>query len=184
MRERRKIPRLIPSLPLMPAALRLPLLISLLATAACAAAHVLTFVGVAFYPILFFVPLLFILVPLAVWRFRRIPRKNFLSEIFADITPGLKIGTVALFLYACANFFICLNLLDGGNPERAPDNRLVLAAKGKIIRELTPAEFRRAQAVQVRLVTGHLIACFAITAFAFHVAWLKTGPALASGKLR
>jgi hypothetical protein len=44
-----------------------------------------------------------------------------------------------------------------------------------------PAEFRRAQAVQVRLVTGHLIACFAITAFAFHVAWLKTGPALASG---
>ena len=43
---------------------------------------------------------------------------------------------------------------------------------------------RRAQAVQVRLVTGHLIACFAITAFAFHVAWLKTGPALASDKLR
>ena len=168
----------------MPAALRLPLLISLLATAACAAAHVLTFVDVAFYPILFFVPLLFILVPLAVWRFRRIPRKNFLSEIFADIPPGLKIGTVALFLYACANFFICLNHLDGGNPERAPENRLVLAAKGKIIRELTLAEFRRAQAVQVRLVTGHLIACFAITAFAFHVAWLKTGPALASDPLR
>ena len=168
----------------MPPRLRLPLLIALLATAACAAAHVLTFVGVAFYPILFFVPLLFILVPLAVWQFRRIPRKNFLSEIFADVPRGLKLGTVVLFLYAISNLFICLNLLDGGNPERAPENRLVLAAKGKIIRELTPTEFRQAQAVQVRLLTGHLVACFAVTAFAFHVAWLKTGPALANAKLR
>jgi len=168
----------------MPPRLRLPLLVSLLATAACAAAHVLSFVGVAFYPILFFVPLLFILVPLAVWQFRRIPRKNFLSEIFADIPRGLKLGAVVLFLYAISNLFICLNLLGGGNPERAPENRLVLAAKGKIIRELTPAEFRQAQAVQVRLLTGHLIACFAVTAFAFHVAWLKTGPALASTRIR
>lgn len=168
----------------MPAGLRLLFLASLLAAAACAAAHVLTFADIAFYPILAAVPLLFVIFPLVLWKFRKIPRKNFFSEIFGDIPRSLKIGGLVLFVYTFANFFICLDLLDGGNARRLPDNRLVLSAKDKVIRDLTPAEFRHAQAVEVRLMTGHLLAFFAFAAFAVHVCWLKSGPAMADARIR
>jgi hypothetical protein len=168
----------------MPLSLRLPLIVSLLGAAACAAAHVLTFANIAFYPILLFVPLLFVVWPLVVWRFRRVPRKNLFSEIFADIPRWMKVGSVLLFAYVFINFFACLALLDGGNAVRLSENRLVLKKHGQILRDLTPAEFRHAQAVEVRLTTGHLLAFFTLAGFAFQAVWLKTGPAMANAKLR
>ena len=167
----------------MPASLRLLFLVSLAAAAACAAAHVLTFVDIAFYPTLITVPLLFVVWPLVIWRYRKIPRTNLFSEIFADIPRWMKISSAVLIAYVFINFFLCMGLIEG-QPHRLADNRLVLKNKGQIIRDLTPAEFRHAQAVEVRMMTGHLVAFFAFAAFALHACWLKSGPAMASAKIR
>jgi hypothetical protein len=168
----------------MPTSLRLLFLASLFGTAACAAAHVLTFADLAFYPILIFVPLLFVVWPLVLWRLRHIPRKNIFSEIFGDIPRWMKLGSLALLAYVFVNFFLCLRLNEGANPVRASETRLVLKNGDKIIRDLTPAEFRHAQAVQVRMLTGHLLVFYALAVFATHICWLKTGPAMADAKIR
>lgn len=168
----------------MPPGLRFTFLLALFGAAACAAAHVLTFAGIAFYPILIFVPLLFIVWPLVIWQLRKVPRKNLVSEIFGNIPRWMKAGTVALLVYVFANFFLCLKLNDGGDPVRLSETRLVLKTRDKILRDLTPAEFRAAQAVQVRQLTGHLLVFFALAAFATHGLWLKSGPAMAHAKIR
>jgi hypothetical protein len=168
----------------MSASLRLLFIFSLLGAAACAAAHALTFADIAFYPILLFVPLLFIVGPLTVWQFRRIPRKNLFSEIFADIPRWMKVSIVILLAYVFANFFLCLRLNQGGDPVRMTETRLVLKSHDKILRELSPADFRTAQAVQVRQLTGHLLVFYALAAFVLYATWLKSGPAMANAKIR
>jgi hypothetical protein len=167
----------------MPASLRLLFLSSLFGTAACTAAHVLTFADIAFYPILIFVPLLFIVWPLVLWQLRHIPRKNIFSEIFGTIPHGLKLGAALLLAYVFINFFLCLRLNEGGEPVRLTENKLVLKTPEKIIREITPEAFRHAQAIQVRLLTGHLLVFFALAACATHICWLKTGPAMAKARI-
>lgn len=168
----------------MSSGLRLTFLLSVFGAAACAAAHVLTFAGIAFYPVLIFVPLLFVVWPLVIWQLRKVPRKNLVSEIFGNIPRGIKIGTVALLVYVFANFFVCLTLNEGGDPVRVSETRLVLRSHDKILRELTPAEFRTAQAVQIRQLTGHLLVFFSLAAFAAYGVWLKSGPAMAQAKIR
>ena len=167
----------------MPTSLRLLFLTSLFGTAACTAAHVLTFVDIAFYPILVFVPLLFLVWPLVLWQLRRIPRKNIFSEIFGPIPNALKLGAALLLSYVFINFFLCLRLNEGGEPARLAENKFALKTSEKIIRELTPEGFRHAQAIQVRLLTGHLLVFFALAACATHICWLKTGPAMADAKI-
>jgi hypothetical protein len=168
----------------MPFGLRLLFLVSTFGTAACAAAHVLTFVDIAFYPILLLVPLLFVVWPLVIWQYRRIPRKNLISEIFGSIPRWMKTAAVALLFYAIANLFIAGSSLDGGEPARLADGRLVLKVKGETRRELTAGEFRHAQALQVRMLTGHLLAFYALAGFGLYACWLKSGPAMANAKIR
>lgn len=167
----------------MPAGLRLLFLLSILCAAACVAAHVLTFVDIAFYPILLLVPLLFVVWPLVIWQYRRIPRANLFSEIFGGVPRWMKTAAAALLVYAIANLFIAGAVLEGGDPTRLPDGRLVLKAKGEIRRELTAPEFRHAQALQVRMLTGHLVAFYALAAFGLYACWLKSGPAMAGAKI-
>lgn len=168
----------------MSAGLRFVFLLALFGSAACAAAHLLSFAGIAFYPVLIFVPLLFIVWPLVLWQLRKIPRKNLVSEIFGNVPRWMKVGTFALFIYVFVNFFLCTRLNDGGEPVRISETRLVLKARGEILRDLTPAQFRAAQAVQIRMLTGHLFVFFALAAFASYAFWLKSGPAMAHAKIR
>lgn len=167
----------------MPPSLRLLFLTSLLGAAACAAAHVLTFVDIAFYPIYLFLPLLFLVWIIAIWHLRRVPRKNLISEIFGDVPRWMKVSSALLFAYVFINFFACIYLLDGGSPERMADQSLVLKSKGKILRNLTPTEYRHAQAVQIRMLTGHMLVFFTVAGFITQTCWLKTGPAMAETKI-
>jgi hypothetical protein len=167
----------------MPTGLRFLFLTSFFGAAACAAAHVLTFADIAFYPIYLFLPLLFLVWIFAVWHMRRVPRKNLISEIFVNVPRWMKVSTALLFAYVFINFFACMYLLDGGNTERMSDQRLVLKSKGKILRDLTPAQFRHAEAVQIRMLTGHLLVFFTVAGFIFYTCWLKTGPAMANAKI-
>jgi hypothetical protein len=163
--------------------IRLLLLFSLFGAAACAAAHVLTFADIPFYPILLLVPLLLVVWSFVLWQFRRIPRKNLVSEIFGRVPRSTKTIAGALVVYALANFFLTTAALDGGEPARLLDGRLVLKVKGQVRRDLTSAEFRHVQALQVRMLTGHLMAFYAFAAFAVHACWLKSGPAMANAKI-
>jgi hypothetical protein len=163
--------------------LRMLYLVAAFGTAASTAAHVITFADIAFYPILLLVPLLFVLWPLVLWQYRRIPRKNLFSEIFARVPAAMKIGAGVLLFYAVANLFLAGAKLEGGQPSQLPDGKLVLKVKDQVRRELTPTEFRHAQALQVRMLTGHLIAFYALAGFAIYACWLKSGPAMADAKI-
>ena len=172
----------------MPFGLRLLFWVSALSTAFCAAVHVLTFTGVAFPPAIFlvlllFVALLFVVWPLAIWRWRRLPRRNLVSEVFGNIPRWMKYLTGALLVYAFVNFYACRALNDGGEPARLADGRLVLQTKAGLGRELSPEEFRAAQAVQVRLLSGHLLVFFGLAVIVVRSVWIKNGPAMADAKV-
>src|SRR5687767_1085707 len=122
--------------------LRVLYLLSVFCAAACAAAHVLSFANIAFYPVLLLVPLLFVVWPLVLWQYRRVPRKNLFSEIFANVPAWIKLSTGVLLAYAMLNLFIVNTRLEGGTPVRLADGKLVLQVKGQTRRELSSTEFR------------------------------------------
>jgi len=172
----------------MPFGLRLLFWVSTLSAAGCAAIHVLTFAGVAFSPVIFlvlllFVPLLFVIWPLVIWRWRRTPRRNLVSEVFGNIPRWMKYLTGALLVYAFANYYVCRALNDWGEPARLNDGRLVLQTKTRLVRELSPEEFRTAQAVQVRSLSGHLLVFFGLAVIVIRSVWIKNGPAMADAKV-
>jgi hypothetical protein len=172
----------------MPFGLRLLFWVSALSTAFCAAVHVLTFTGIAFPPaillvLLFFVALLFVVWPLAIWRWRRMPRRNLVSEVFGNIPRWMKYLAGALLVYAFANFYVCRALNDGGEPVRLHDGSLVLQTKTGLGRELSPEEFRQAQTVQVRLLSGHLLVFFGLAVIVVRSVWIKNGPAMADARI-
>jgi hypothetical protein len=172
----------------MPFGLRLLFWVSALSAAGCAAIHVLTFSGAAFSPMIFlvlllFVALLFVVWPLVIWRWRRTPRRNFVSEVFGNIPRWMKYLAGALLVYAFANFFVCRALNDWGEPARLKDGRLVLQTKAGLVRELSPEEFRTAQAVQVRSLSGHLLVFFGLAVIVVRSIWIKNGPAMANAKV-
>lgn len=172
----------------MPFGLRLLFWISALSAACCGLIHVLTFTGLAFPPMVFvglllFVPLLFVVWPLAIWRWRRTPRRNLVSEVFGNIPRWMKYLTGALLVYAFANYFVCRALNDWGEPVRLDDGRLVLQAKTGLVRELSAEEFRAAQAVQVRILSGHLLVFFGLAVIVIHSVWVKNSTAMADAKV-
>jgi len=166
-----------------PAALRLLFWVSLAATTATAAAYVLSFFAVPVPQMLAFVLLLLFVWPLVLWQWRRVPRRNLVSEVFGDIPRWMKAATAVLLLFAFANFFVCRWLNEGAQPYPLADGRHVLLRQQVVVRELTPAEYRHAQAVQVRMLTGFLVPCFALAVLLLEVCWIKNGPAMADRKL-
>ncbi|HBP18225.1 MAG TPA: hypothetical protein DEA08_10585 [Planctomycetes bacterium] len=69
----------------------------------------------------------------------------------------------ALFVYAGFNFFACLWLLEGGNPS-AKGGEFALLSHGRLIRTLTAEEYGWSRAQQLRLMSGHLLALYAVAA--------------------
>lgn len=62
--------------------------------------------------------------------------------------------SVVFFAYGIVNFVIFLILIHGGGPEER-DGKFVLADHGRVIRQLSEAEFHRMQAYVVRGFSGH-----------------------------
>lgn len=145
--------------------------------------HAASFFGVAFYPAIFMVPLLFIIWPMVVWQWRRVPRRNLVLEVFGSIPLWMKVATGALLLYVFVSFFLAYGSLGGGNPVKLPDGRLVLQKGAEIVRVLTAEEFQHANAVQVRLLSGHLLAFYGVALIALQAFYIKTGPAMATQKV-
>lgn len=140
---------------------------SVFATAACTAAHVLTYAGVAFYPVILLFPVLFIIIPFLYWAWRRVPVKQAFAAMFGDLPRGMKTVLIFLAVYAVINLLAATSLNEHGSAVRDGD-RLLLKRKSEILRELTPEEFQLAGARDVRGMTGHLILGFALAACALH----------------
>ncbi len=167
----------------MPAPLRLTFWIALLATLANAVAYAATFFGHVHPAVLLFLPLLFIVWPTAIWQWRRVPRRNLVSEVFGNIPAWLKIAALALLAFGFGNFFVCRSLNEGARPERLADGRTVLLAGEDIVREIGPVQFAQAQAVQMRMMTGFFVTCFGVAALLAEACWIKNGPAMADRRI-
>jgi len=173
----------------MPLGLRLLFHISLVSTVICGAIHMASFLGIPLAPIvflvlLFCVALLFIVWPLTIWQWRRVPRRNLVSEIFGSISRMTKLVVIVLIVYAFTNFFVCRMLNEWGEPAKLPDGRLVLQTKTRIVRDLSPSEYQTAQARQARMLSGHLLVFFWLAAITLRGVWIKTGPAMADTRIQ
>jgi hypothetical protein len=168
----------------MPASIRSLYFVSFVSALICAGVHISTFFGYAYYPVLLFVFLLFIVWPTIVWMWRRMPKRNLVSEIFGAIPRWMKITTAGLFAYVFLNYFLCRALNDGGQPIRLPDHRYVLQNGEQIIRVLTEKEYAWAQAYQVRMLTGHLLVFYGLAVLAIKAIWIKSGPSMADAKVQ
>ncbi len=168
----------------MPGSLRFTFWIATLATAVNAVAYALTFAERTSYWLLFSLPLLFLVWPGIVAQWRRVPRRNLRSEIFGNIPRWMKISVIGLLVFAFANFFICRSLNDGAQPQILADGQTALVARGgALVRSLDAAEFRRARAVQFRMMSGFFVACFGVAALLAEACWMKNGPAMADRKV-
>jgi hypothetical protein len=77
-----------------------------------------------------------------------------LDPVFNGAPRGLRGVAGGLFVYALVNFGLFMVLNEGGQPHFR-DGKYVLTSHGKVIRELTEAEFHRHQAYVVRGFSGH-----------------------------
>lgn len=163
-----------------PAPLRFTFWIATLGALASAAAYALTFADRTYYSVLALLPLLLLVWLGVVTQWRRVPRRNLVSEIFGDIPRWMKAAVVGLLVFVFANYLACRALNDAAQPSRLADGRCALIAKdGKVVRELDAAGFSHAQAVQLRMLDGTLVACFALAALLAEACWIKNGPAMA-----
>lgn len=169
--------------PIVSLPLRLTFWLSLISALLAGAMHAATYFGRAPYSVLLLLPGLFVVWPLVLWQWRRVPRRNLASPIFGDVPRWMKWTIVALLLYAFVNFFIGRSLNDGGNPERRSNGTFVLASGSTVVRTLTLEEFRAAQAVQVRVVSGFFLCTFALAALLAEACWIKNGPAMANARI-
>ena len=167
----------------MPLKLRLPFWLAVLAALAAAVAYALTFADIAYHPTLFLLPLLFLVWFLVLQQWRRVPRRNLMSEIFGDIPRWMKGAAAALLLFVFTNCFACFALNSFASPQVLPDGRAVLRQQGQVVRELTTVEYRHAQAVQLRMLSGFFVGCFGLAALLAETCWIKNGPAMADRKI-
>lgn len=143
--------------------------IAIFSATICGTAHLATFAGQAFYPVIYFVILLFIVWPMVILRWRWLGRAMKSPTLYMGYSRtliGMALGCIA---YIFANYLICKVLNDGGNPVRLDDGRFVIQVGNKIVRNLTAEGYSHAQAVQVRMLSGHLFGFYALAAIALRV---------------
>lgn len=145
--------------------------------------HLATFLDLAFPWAYLMVPVLFVLLPLIVWQWRRVPRRNLVLEIFGAIPRWMKITTALLFAYIAFSVVYCYGWLEGGIPLKLEDGRFVLQRGQAILRVLSEQEYLHALALQSRLLTAQLFAFYGLGMIALQAFYIKTGPAMADAKV-
>lgn len=169
--------------PHVPLALRLTFWLSSLCALAAAGTYVATFFGRALYPVLLLLPGLLVVWPLVLWQWRRVPRRNLTSQVFGDVPRWMKWSIAALLIFAFANYFAGNALNDGGAPRRRSDGTFVLVRGKETIRQLELPEFRRAEAIELRVVAGFFLTTYALAALLAEACWIKNGPAMADARI-
>ena len=152
--------------------------------------HVATFTGTAIYGVLFYSLamlfmwlLLFAIFPLVIWQWRRLPRRNLVSEIFSSIPRWMKIAIGCLLGYVFLSFILSFMQLGGGSPVKLPDGRLVLEKDHQILRLLSPEEFAHTSALSVRVVSAELLAFYGVALIALRAFYIKSSSMMADAKV-
>lgn len=143
--------------------------IAVFAATVCGTAYVATYAGQAFYPVIYFVILLFVLWPMTIFRWRRIGRALGSPTLYTGYTRTLLGLTLGFLGFVFINYLVCRSLNEGGVPVQLPDGRLILQVGNKIIRVIEPEAYQAAQAVQVRMLSGHLLGFYALAAIALRI---------------
>ena len=167
-----------------PLRLRLPFWIATLCACAGAVAYALTFANLAFHPILFLLPLLFLVWFLVLQQWRQVPRRNLRSEIFGDIPRWMKAAAAALLVFAFANFFACLAPSGSAHPGPAVGSpSAAQIAEPAALRPAQAETRRHAEALELRMLSGFFVCCFGLAALLVETCWIKNGPAMADRKI-
>lgn len=75
------------------------------------------------------------------------------------ISPGFRYNVYAFVAYALVNFFVCLAQLKFGMPGYF-HGQPALVSGGKLIAYLSGAQFAQAEAIKMRLFSGHWMAFY------------------------
>ena len=137
---------------------------------ASAVAHASTFLGVnpqrAFPPVWMLHVLVFMVWFPVVISCRKIRAKCGRKDFWKVATRGapawMKALTVGLIAYAFFNFFFVTFVLGEGGVPAELDGKKVIHSHGKVIRELTDAEYERQQTYVVRAFSGHWMLFYAV----------------------
>lgn len=86
--------------------------------------------------------------------------------LFRGMPAWVVVAILALFLYAFINFFVSLSAT-GGATSDIRDGQYVLQNKGRVLREITEAEYIAGRAAEVRLFSGHWLLFYALPAAVF-----------------
>jgi hypothetical protein len=100
--------------------------------------------------------------------------KKSLDPIVHSAPRWMQGLTVGLFAYAIFNFGMFLTLSEGGGPT-VRDGKYLLTSHGRVIRELTEAEYHRQRAYEVRGFSGHWMV-FASASLMLLVGATRGGP--------
>lgn len=92
--------------------------------------------------------------PFVLFSRRTFGTKPSWQQLRAACPPWLFAAGIALFVYAGINFFLFMQITEGGNPV-IENGKYLLKEHGSLIRELTPAEYGAHRANEVRGFSGH-----------------------------
>ncbi len=118
--------------------------------------------GVMFIHVAIFPP--FLAAIYCSWRPGR-PSGEGQSQAFDRAPRWLRIMSGAFFVYALVNFALFMVLSQGGGVPDQRDGKYVLHSHGKVLRELSEAEYHQQRAYEVRGSASHwmMFACAALT---------------------
>ncbi len=144
-------------------------LVAVFGLVSSAAAHFSTFLGVnpqrVFPPVWILHILIFVIwIPVVVSsrRIRTEDNRRDFWKIASRHAPGwMKSLSTALFAYALFNFFFTIFVLNEGGVPAVLNGKKVIHSHGKVIRELTDAEYEAHQAYSVRTFSGHWMIFYA-----------------------
>ena len=83
-----------------------------------------------------------------------------------------------LFTYVLFNFFFTIFFLQGGYTPRQVNGQFSLTDHGKLVRNITQAEYHRQQAYQVRAFSGHWILFYALASLVLYPTAKSQGEAI------
>jgi hypothetical protein len=95
------------------------------------------------------------------------------NSMLKHVPISVRVLCIVVFIYAAVNFGLFLKDSEGGTPE-SNAGRYYLSNHGAKIRDLTPQEYRRMQALVVRGFSGHWIVFSLVSA----VFYMYISPAL------
>ncbi len=140
------------------------------------AAHIAAVCGVAVAEHIPFIWLLHlgvfaVFIPLVFAMKNTMGNRPSFKQIRAAFPAWVIVVGICLFVYVAVNFLLAMGGMEG-EPGLADNGKYVLSQRGKLIREISPAEFTRFKANQIRAFSGHWL-LFYFMPFAYFMFYRK-----------